>query len=198
MRRAWALLKDRGDMARQTIPAPGGTTRGRFVHGCDASTIDGRAGIDVVRGRIDDATRSDVLAFWAAQEALDPAEAQRRLAEVVCVLRGAGGAIEGVCTAFAADVPLIGGRRFWVHRSLLPGTASLRFFDLVAASFGALEAEFDGAPGAPLGLCVLLAEPERSARPQAEWNDPRMIYAGYLADGRQVRIAYVEGARVGV
>jgi hypothetical protein len=85
-----------------------------------------------------------------------------------------------------------------VHRSLLPGAASLRFFDLVAASFGALEAEFDGAPGAPLGLCVLLAEPERSARPQAEWNDPRMIYAGYLADGRQVRIAYFEGARVGV
>jgi hypothetical protein len=25
-----------------------------------------------------------------------------------------------------------------------------------------------------------------------------MIYAGYLADGRQVRIAYFEGARVGV
>ena len=31
------------------------------------------------------------------------------------------------------------------------------------------------------------------ARPEAEWRDPRILYAGYLADGSQVRIGYFEG-----
>jgi hypothetical protein len=123
------------------------------------------------------------------------AEPRRRLPEVVCVLRGKDGAIAGACSAFAADVPLIGGRRFFVLRGLLPGDARERFFAVFEAAYAALDAEYDGAPGEPIGLCLLLEERERRLRPEAEWPDPRTIYAGYLADGRQVRLAYFTAAR---
>jgi hypothetical protein len=151
--------------------------------------------IDVVHGRPDDATAEELLAFWAAQGALDAAEARRRLPEVVCVLRAEDGSLAGVCSAFVTDLPLIGGRRFFVLRSLLPGHAREHLFALFEAAYAALDASYDGASGEPIGLCLLLGERERRLRPEAEWPNPRTIYAGYLADGRQVRIAYFTAAR---
>ena len=60
-----------------------------------------------------------------------------------------------------------------------------------------LEADFDPAGGGPVGLCLLISErAEIERRPEAEWRDPRILYAGYLADGSQVRIGYFEGAKV--
>ena len=37
---------------------------------------------------------------------------------------------------------------------------------------------------------------ERRRRPEVAWSDPELIYAGYLADGRQVRIGYFENADI--
>jgi hypothetical protein len=131
-----------------------------------------------------------VLAFWGEQGALDEAESRRRLPEVACVLRGDDGAIAGVCSVFEAEVPLIGGRRFWMYRSLLPGDAREQFFGMFEAAYRALDPEYDGAPEKPIGICLPLEERERLARPEAEWQDPRTIYAGYFPDGRQMRLAY--------
>lgn len=151
-----------------------------------------------MRGRLDDARADQVLEFWAASGALSRSDARERLTEVVCVLRDADGAVAGVCSVYAADVALIGDRRFWVFRSLLPGAAVDHVPAMISATFAALAAEFDEAPGSPIGLCVLLAgAAERRRRPEAEWPDPRMIYAGYLDDGRQVRIAYFDRASIG-
>jgi hypothetical protein len=143
-----------------------------------------------VRGRLDDATGDALRAFWAQHAELDEDEVARRMAEVVCVVRAPDGAIAGACSVFATELPLIANRRVFVLRTLLPGDARERYFDLFAAAYRALDAEYDGGEGDPIGLCVLLEEPERRARPEAEWAEPRTIYAGYLADGRQVRLAY--------
>ncbi len=152
--------------------------------------------IDVVRGRLDRTHADEVLGFWAQRAALTGVQAQRRLPEVVCLLR-LDGALAGVSSVHPADVPLIAGRRFWIYRNLLPGAAAEQSPAMIRATFNALEAEFDGARGSPIGLCVLLADPEeRRRRPEAEWSDPRTIYAGYLPDGRQVRIAYFEDADI--
>jgi hypothetical protein len=150
--------------------------------------------IETVRGRLDDAVAAEILEFWGAHSALTGEEARARLPEVVCVLRDAAGAVAGVSSVFAADVPLVGGRRFWVFRSLLPSGVAEQLPALIRETFAALDTEFDGAPGSPVGLCVLLDEAERRRRPEAEWTDPRMIYAGYLDDGRQVRVAYFDQA----
>ncbi|MCW2966989.1 MAG: hypothetical protein JWM71_761 [Solirubrobacteraceae bacterium] len=153
--------------------------------------------IESVRGRLDETQSEELLAFWAATGALTADQARDRLSEVVCVLRDGDGAIAGVSSAFPTDMALIGGRRFWVFRSLLPGAAGEQLQAMIRATFAALEADFDGSPDAPIGLCALLDPAHPAARTEAEWSDPRMIYAGYLGDGRQARIAYFAGASIG-
>jgi hypothetical protein len=150
--------------------------------------------IEVVRGQLADRTAEELLVFWSDHSALAGVQAQRRLPEVVCVLREED-RILGASSVFASALPLIGGRRFWIYRSLLAPEAREYFPDMVRSTFNALASEFTGSPGSPVGLCVLLEDAqERRRRPEVEWSDPRTIYAGYLADGRQVRIAYFDGA----
>jgi hypothetical protein len=146
---------------------------------------------------VDGALADEVLGFWVGRGALDPEQAKVRLPEVVCLLR-LDGELHGVSSAYEADVPLIGGRRFWIYRNLLDDAVAAHGPELIRATFAALEAEFDRSPAAPVGLCVLVADDpvERRRRPEVEWSDPRMIYAGYLSDRRQVRIAYFDGADI--
>jgi hypothetical protein len=158
-----------------------------------AAAINGA--IEVVRGRLTDERAGQLLDFWAHTGALDEAAARERLPEVVCVLMGDDGRLEGANSVYAADVPLLGGRRFWIYRSLLPGATGEARDAMFRAAFEALEAEFDGAT---LGVCLAIADRgEMERRPEAEWRDPRTLYAGYLDDGRQLRVAYFAGARIG-
>lgn len=108
---------------------------------------------------------------------------------MVCLLRH-GDRVAGASSVYPAAVQMIGGRHFWMFRSLVDEGLQEQHGALVSATYHALDAERSGGASDPVGLCVLLGEAERLRRPQAEWSDPRMIYAGYLDDGRQVRIAY--------
>jgi hypothetical protein len=149
--------------------------------------------IEVVRGRLSDERADQLLRFWSDLGALDGDEARRRLPEVVCVLLDPAGEIAGVNSAFSENVGPVAGQRFWVYRSLLRGAAHEADRAMLDAAFGALEAEFDPSADGPVGLCVLLADRSVMRRhPEAEWSDPDMIYAGYLADGRQVRVGYFQ------
>ena len=152
--------------------------------------------VERVRGRLDDRWSERLLGFWAANGALGEAEGRGRLPEVVCALTGPAGEIAGASSVYAADVPLVGGRRFWVFRSFVLPVAAGAVPGLIAATFAALEEEFDPAGGGPIGLCLLLGAAEAARRPEAEWTDPRMVHAGYLEDGRQVRIGYFTGAAI--
>jgi hypothetical protein len=137
-----------------------------------------------------------VLRFWSEHGALGEEEARRRLPEVVCVLLDGAGEVAGVSSVFAAGVPLIGNRRFWVLRRFVAPAAAPAADLLIGAVYAALEAEFEPAAGGPLGVCVLLAPHEAARRPAAVWDDPPLLYAGYLDDGRQVRIGWFDGAKV--
>jgi hypothetical protein len=151
--------------------------------------------IETVRGRLDDDTSAEILRFWEVSGALTGAPARERLPEVVCVLRDEAGQVAGVNSVFADEVELLANRRFWVYRSFLAEHARDAGPAMIAHAFGTLEGEFE--PGGPIGLCVPIydrAEMER--RPEAEWTDPRMLYAGYQRDGAQVRIGYFEGATI--
>lgn len=152
--------------------------------------------IATVRGSLDQAVSEKILAFWAERDALTGEQARRRLAEVVCVLRDQGQVV-GISSAYPAEVALVGGRRFWIYRSLVDEGAAAAWHELIRCTYHALAPEYDGSPGSPIGLCVLLATPdERRRRPEVEWSDPHMVYAGYLRDGRQARIAYFENADI--
>jgi hypothetical protein len=135
----------------------------------------------------------ELLGFWLERRALSGLEARRRLPEVVCMLR-LDGALVGSSSAYAANLALIGGRRFWIYRQLLDEPVAAQSPAMIRATFAALQREFTGEGGAPVGLCVLASPELRRGRPAAEWSDPRMFYAGYLPGGFQVRIAYFDGA----
>jgi hypothetical protein len=154
------------------------------------------ATIEVVRHRITGALEQELLEFWSERGALTGERARKRIAEAVCVAR-VGGKLAGVCSAYRANIPLVGGRLFWVYRSLLDKPLAGQAHEMIRATFEALDADCDGSPGSPIGLCLLLAGAEElRLRTAAEWSEPPMIYAGYLDDGRQVRIGYFRDAKV--
>jgi hypothetical protein len=164
------------------------------INGIADST--GAATIEVVRGALDQQRADDLLSFWRARRALSVQEAQRRLLEVVCVLRR-DGAVVGASSVYESDVALIGNRRFWIYRSLLDREVADQGPNMVRATFTALQDEFGASSDAPIGLCLLLGPEEFGIRSaEALWPDPRMIYAGYAGDGRQVRLAYFENALI--
>ncbi|MDX6235087.1 MAG: hypothetical protein QOH68_4254 [Nocardioidaceae bacterium] len=153
--------------------------------------------LEVVRGRLTDALADEILAFWSAHGALVEEVGRQRLPEVVCVLRDGGGELVGVSSVYADAVPLVGNRRFFVYRRFLaPGRSDEDDERMLVAAFDALDRE--GAPtGAPGGLCVFVDDPETMRRhPEAVWPDTEMLYAGYLPDGRQVRIRYFADAHI--
>jgi hypothetical protein len=155
--------------------------------------------ITAVRGRLSAPLSTEILSFWAETVALDEAVALARLPEVVCVLRDAGGTIVGVNSAYQEAVPLLGGRRFWVYRSFLLPAARGAWDAMASTAFRVLAAEFEPDAGGPIGLCAPIADRALlERRPEAEWEDPPLLYAGYLADRRQLRVAYFEGGRISV
>ena len=152
--------------------------------------------IETVRGGIDEETATRVREFWAAQGALEGAEADERLAEVLCVLYDESGEIAGVNSAFQRNVPLIGGRLFWVYRSLVPDEAAAPA--MINAAYEALGEGFDPHGEGPIGLCVPLADPDAiRRRPEPIWPDTDLFFAGYAPDSGQLRVRYFHNAVVG-
>lgn len=153
--------------------------------------------IETVDGGLDPADAEQVLALWQRSSAFPDDDARARLPEVLCVLRDDDGAVAGVNWAFPDDVALVGGRRFWMYQSVLATDLEDAGPAMLAHAFAALERDFDPDARGPIGVCVVLRDrAEMQRRPEAEWSDPRMLYAGYLPDGGQVRVGYFAGATV--
>lgn len=154
--------------------------------------------IEVVRGRLGEERAAALVRFWTRAGALDEAAARARLNEVVCLLLDRNGEIAGVNSVYPANLGLVGGRRFWIYRNYLTPSAQNARQAMAAKASIALEAEFDPAIEGPIGVCFLIEDRSDLERnPGASWLYPASSYAGYLDDGRQVRIRYFPGARVG-
>jgi hypothetical protein len=154
--------------------------------------------IEIVRGRLSEARADALVRFWAREGVLDESAARARLGDVVCILVGNDGEIAGVNSVYDAPVEPVAGRRFWIYRNYLkPGAQSARQA-MAHRAMLALQGLFDPTVEGPIGICFVIedrADMERN--PGADWLYPASRYAGYLEDGRQVRIRYFDGARVG-
>jgi hypothetical protein len=155
------------------------------------------ASIETVRGQLSNPDAGRVVTMWERSGMLTGGAARERLSEVICVLREPDGSLSGVNWAFPDDVALVGGRRFWMYQSVLAESRADAAPAMIEHAFAALEQDFDPQGRGPIGVCVVLHDPEdMRQRPEAEWADPRMLYAGYLPDGGQVRIGYFAGATI--
>jgi hypothetical protein len=151
-----------------------------------------------VRGRLGDERGDRLLAFWAEHGVLEGEAARERLEEVVCLLLDESGEIVGVNSVYEDALPLIGGRRFWIYRAYLPSTGGEDPAAMLNAAFEALDAEYRADRSRPVGICVLVTDPEEMRRqPEAIWPDTELIYAGTLPDGTQARIRYFDDATIG-
>ena len=152
--------------------------------------------IETVRGSLAGERREELLRFWDDEAGFGGQAAEQRLGEVVCLALDSDGRIAGVNSAYADAVPLIGGRRFWIYRSLLSDRAAGAGPAMIKAAFAALERESDQAGEGPLGI-VLLDPSVGEDSPLAVWPQTQMLFAGYDGAGTPVRIRYFDDAAVG-
>ena len=157
----------------------------------------GGGSIEVVRGSLSDERAEQILAFWSAHGALTGEAARERLGELVCVALDDAGEIAGVNSAQADTVPPV-NRRFWRYRSFLPGSGPELSAEMFNAAFEALGTGFDpDDSSAPVGLALTVADrAEMERRPEAVWPEEELIYAGYRADGSQLRLRYFWNAKI--
>ena len=152
----------------------------------------------MVRGRLADERAEQILRFWSDHGALTGDAARARLPQVVCVLLDDADGVLGVNSSFDEPVAHIADRRFWIYRRFLgPEAADGDDTAMLVAAVDVLGAEHTpGGPG-PVGVCLYVEDPEFMRRhPEAVWPSTGFLYAGYLADGRQVRIRYFDGALI--
>jgi hypothetical protein len=152
--------------------------------------------IAVVRGQLDDERAEEILGFLSRKGGLNDEAARRRLSEAVCVALD-GGEIVGVNSVHPAGVQLIGGRRFWIYRSVLARNSDELWSRMFNTAFETLAEEFDQPNPDCIGVCAMVGDQDRmSRRPEVVWPDDELMLAGWLDDGRQVRIRYFWDAAI--
>ena len=151
--------------------------------------------IDEVYGRMPPSVRDEVLGMWMAERVLAPAEAQRRVAEVVVIARAADGEIAGIATAYVA--PLAGTERpYWHYRTFVrPAHRAVwaiapRMFDIAVAALRAQDV-----PQKPLGL-ALVVENRELMRPAMREEIARagLTLLGADAAGRDIWSMHFDGS----
>lgn len=115
---------------------------------------------------------------------------------VVHVLDDGPDGLRAAAVVRPARLELIGGQDLLLYAVAHTGITAEEADELLSATYRTLDEAFDPQDrDAPIGLCLLVADrAEMRRRPQAHWEDPPMLYVGYLGDGRQVRVAYFEDA----
>jgi hypothetical protein len=151
--------------------------------------VPGGEEIEVVRGALDDQRSRQILRFWADHGLLSEEAARERLPGVVCVALDASGEITAV-NSVSEGIPRPPARPMWIYRSFLAEESLELWTEMFTAAFDTLDSEFDPDREGPLGVCVLVDGPRAARRPEAIWPEEDLIYAGYLHDGRQVRIRW--------
>ena len=68
---------------------------------------------------------------------------------------------------------------------------------MLNAAFDALQAEAVADEESPLGLCAPFEAVEASRRPEVVWPQTKLMFAGHLGQGRQLRIRYFDDAVIG-
>src|SRR3954449_1670291 len=154
----------------------------------------GSARIESARGGPDDAHAGEILDFLAQEAGLNEEAARQWLSELVCVA-AEDGRVVGVSSAHPVSLPQIGGRHFWLYRSVLAPDSDERWDALFNSSFEVLGEEFDKSEGTRLGLCVLVDDVAERP-PDAIWPETELMFAGYLDDDRQIRLRYFWGAAI--
>lgn len=140
----------------------------------------------------------EVLAIWK-QAGLNDQEAEKRLHQLVYVVRDEKGRIVGISTAYKAYIKqlrnyLYAFRCMLVPDCRIPGLTS----KLVVMTRDFLESihEADG-PDKAIGIITLVENDRiKQNRTEAVWPASKMVYIGNSKEGHHIRVYYFKGARI--
>jgi hypothetical protein len=153
--------------------------------------------VEIVRGRLSPERTTDLLRFWSSLGVVDGNDALRRLPDVAALLVDRAGIVVGSCSVRADAVPLIGGRWLWRYDHAIEREVRDEHRDeLFNAAFAVLDGEHEPGGQGPIGICVAVDDPVVLQRRDAIWSGTELVYAGYDAGDRQVRVRYFAGAEV--
>ena len=138
----------------------------------------------------------DVIALWTAEEALDQAEAERRVGEILVIATDPDGRPVGISTSYLRRHPQLRAE-LWHTRVFVAAAhrQSGLAIELARTARDHLCARFAG--GDRRGIGVLFeVESEILKRfiPQAVWPHTKFVFIGENARGDHVRVFYFPGA----
>jgi hypothetical protein len=139
----------------------------------------------------------EVIAFWNREAALDPAEAQRRVSEVLVVATDREGNLVGVSTSYLKRQEQLRAE-LW-HTRVFVGAAHREAGIAIELALTArdhlVERHASGEETRGIGI-VFEVESEilKRSTPQAVWPHTKFVFIGENARGDHVRVFYFPGA----
>lgn len=136
---------------------------------------------------------------WVEEAGLDPAEAERRLAEVFAVAHHTRDGLAGICTVYAQRIPQL-RLPLWHYRAFVMPAHRTGYLGANLGLAARLELERRFVAGEDRTCCGLAMEVEnaelRTAFPQGRWyyKGFEMSFIGINARGDHVRVLYFPGA----
>lgn len=143
--------------------------------------------------------KDELLTFWVESGFLSAEAAERRVSEVVILVRNESKVIVGVSTAYKSFVKQL-GNHFYIFRCAIkvedrhPGLTSA----LLVKTRDFLESiHDDDSDHTCKGLLTVVENPRiNETRREAVWPASQMVYIGSTKDGKQVRVYYFKNARI--
>ena len=143
--------------------------------------------------------RDQVIDLWKKHGGPVGEEAEKRLQQIVFVVRTREGRVVGLSTAFKAHVRQL-RNHFYVFRLMIspdyriPGLTSR----LLVSTRDFLEsASRQEEKEVPIGLFTLVQHPElKRHRNEAVWPASKMVYIGNSPEGHHIRVYYFDDARI--
>lgn len=143
--------------------------------------------------------QDSILQMWARNGGPVGPEAQKRLNQLVLVIRDQAGEVMGVSTAFNAYIKQLRNHFFIVRLMIAPEKQSpgLSSHLLVLTRDFLESVRSRDRVDDPIGL-VMLVEKARTANITSEaiWPTSKMVYIGNTAEGHHIRVYYFKGARI--
>lgn len=142
---------------------------------------------------------AQVKAMWRQYHAIDDEEEiEKRIKQVVFVVKDQEGRIGGVSTARPLQIKFLGGHFFYEFRCFIaPPFRAPGLDTFLAVKTKAFLAGLEGSGTNFKGIVMVIENQEiKKQRTKAVWHDTEMVFAGYTKEGHHIRVGYFKGARI--
>jgi hypothetical protein len=143
--------------------------------------------------------RDQVLNIWMHHRGPQGLQADKRMKQIVFVIRNKRGDVIGLSTAFKSYIKQLRNHFFVFRLLIVPGyrVAGLTSKLLVLTRDFLESIHLTQNLDTPIGLITLVeSEALKQHRNEAIWPASKMVYIGNTREGHHIRVYYFAGARI--